>query len=158
MSRKTVWLCSSALLLIASLNTPALHKGEQLNNPPKPSARELVNRAVRLAEADKPWAAVVAVRKAMSISPDYLRAHIEYRNIKTNFLNQYDDVENEYANLIRLHPNNVVYLMAVSYRSNGEFRREFLQRVVELAPEWAWGHYARALLIQKDDSEGAVIE
>jgi len=158
MKTKAVVFYSLCLLLIARLNTAALDKRQQLNIPPKREVQALVNQAVSLAEADKPWAAIAAIRKALSISPDYLRAHIEYRNIKVNFLGRYDEVENEYNNLIRQHPNNPVYLMAVYYHSNGEFGREFLQRIVELAPEWTWAHYARALLIKKDDPEGAAIE
>ncbi len=111
-----------------------------------------------LAEADKPFAALAAVKRARALSPDYLRAHIEYINIKSNFLGRYDDVQEEYESLIRRHPKNAVYLMAIYYRSNGQFGRQFLTRVVELAPAWAWAHYAKALLIKQDKPEIATSE
>jgi cytochrome c biogenesis protein CcmG, thiol:disulfide interchange protein DsbE len=143
---------------MASPVTPALSKGQELNAAPAPAAKELVKRAVLLAESDRALEAIALVKRALSISPDYLRAHIEYINIKSNFLGRYDEVEKEYENLIRRHPQNAVYLMAVYYRSNGEFGRQFLEKVVELAPEWAWGHYAKALLVKKSDPENAAIE
>jgi thiol-disulfide isomerase/thioredoxin len=158
MKRRSIWFCALFVLLIASPNTPALSNGQDLNAPPKPTARELVKRAVILAEADKPQGAVASLRRALSISPHYLRAHIEYINIKTNFLGRYDEVQQEYEVLLQRHPRNAVYLMALNYRSNGLVGRDALKRVVELAPAWAWGHYAQALLLKETDPEKAVIE
>lgn len=158
MKRRSIWFCASFVLLITSSNTPARTKGQELNASPKPAARALIKRAVTLAEADKPVEAVAAVKRALSISPDYLRAHIEYINIKSNFLGRYDEVNKEYAELIRRHPKNAVYLMAVHYRSNAESSGQVLRKVVELAPAWAWGHYAKALLAKASDPENAVVE
>jgi len=158
MRRRSIWFCASFVLLIISPDTSARDHGQKLNTPPTPAAKELVRRAVALAEADKPVEAIAAVKRALSLSPDYLRAHIEYINIKSNFLGRYDEVEQEYENLIRRHPKNAVYLMAAHYRSNGEFGGAFLRKVVELAPAWAWGHYAKALLIKANDPEKAVVE
>lgn len=146
------------LISILSSSTLALDKGEHLNQPPPPAARQLVKRAVLLAESDNPRAAIAALKKALSISPNYLQAHIEYRNVKANFLNRSDEVDAEYQSLIKRFPRNPVYLMAVYYRSNGAYARESLQKVVELAPEWAWAHYAKALLIKEKDPESAVVE
>ena len=158
MKRRSIWFCASFVLLITSSNTPARTNGQELNASPKPAARELVKRAVTLAEADKPVEALAAVKRALSISPDYLRAHIEYINIKSNFLGRYDEVNKEYAELIRRHPKNAVYLMAVHYRSNAESSGQVLRKIVELAPAWAWGHYAKALLVKASDPENAVVE
>src|SRR5262249_43618378 len=60
--------------------------------------------------------------------------------------------------LIKRFPRNPVYLMAFYYHSNGGFGREGLQKVVDLAPDWAWGHYAKAMLIKEKDPQGAVAE
>jgi thiol-disulfide isomerase/thioredoxin len=158
MKRRSIWFCPLFVLLIASPNTPAFSNGQDLNAPPKPTARELVKRAVTLAEADKPGEALAAVKRALSISPDYLRAHIEYINIKSNFLGRYDEVKKEYEDLIRRHPKNAVYLMAVHYRSNAESSGQVLKKLVDLAPAWAWGHYAKALLAKASDPEKAAVE
>jgi thiol-disulfide isomerase/thioredoxin/tetratricopeptide (TPR) repeat protein len=151
---------ASVVLLLLCANAHALTKddGSQLNQPPSPAAVALVKRAVLLAESDKPWAAIAVLRKALSLAPNYLQAHIEYRNVKANFLNRPDEVDAEYQALTKRFPHNPVYLMAVNYRSNGAIGREGLQKIVELAPEWAWGHYAKALLIKAKDPEGAVVE
>lgn len=164
MKRRTVCFCSFFLLLITSLAPSSIKgqesnaRGQKLNALPAPAARELVKRAVVLAERDRPEQAIAALKRALSLSPEYLRAHIEYMNIKSNFLGRQDEVEKEYENLIRRHPKNVVYLMALYSNSNGEFGSQFLKRVAELAPAWAWGHYASALLTKKDDPENAVVE
>ena len=158
MKRRSIWFCASLVLLITSSNTHARNNGQQLNTPPKPDARALVKRAVTLAEADKPVEALAAVKRALSISPDYLRAHIEYINIKSNFLGRYDEVKKEYEDLIRRHPKNAVYLMAVHYRSNPESSDQLFRKLVELAPAWAWGHYAKALLTKANDPENAAVE
>ena len=156
--RKTLWPCALFSLLILGSGVHAIHNTQQLNEPPPPATRELVKRAVVLAESDKPRAAIAALKKAISLAPNYLQAHVEYGNVKANYLDRSDEVEAEYRSLIRRFPNNPVYLMALYLRSKGELGRASLQKVVELAPEWAWGHYARALLINANDPEGAVAE
>jgi peroxiredoxin/tetratricopeptide (TPR) repeat protein len=144
-------------LLISAATASVLAQGSELNQP-APRAAQLVRQAIVLAEADKPLAALVAVRRARLISPNYLRAHIAYREIKTNYLDQYDAVEAEYGSLLRRFPNNAVYLMALNYRANGPLDRDALNRIVRLAPDWAWAHYARALLAKSSDPGLAVIE
>lgn len=156
MKKWTLFFGASFLLLLASERVLAVSNGEALNVPPPPAVRALVKRAVFLAEIDKPQEAVALLRRALSISPNYLRAHIEYINIKTNFLGRYDEVQHEYEILSQRYPGNPVYLMALNYRSNGLVGRGALKRVVELAPDWAWGHYAQALLL-KDTEPGKAI-
>jgi len=156
--RKTVGSFAFLLVLIFGSKLEAQDKGQHLNQPPPPAARELVKRAVVLAESDKPWAAIAALRKALSLSPNYLPAHVEYGNVKANYLNRSDEVEAEYRSLIGRFPRNPVYHMAFYFRFTGAEGQKSLRKVVELAPEWAWGHYARALLINRNDPEGAVVE
>ncbi len=48
--------------------------------------------------------------------------------------------------------------MAVYYLSNGSFGRDSLEKVAEIAPEWGWGHYAKALLLSEKEPEKAVGE
>jgi thiol-disulfide isomerase/thioredoxin len=133
-------------------------KGQSLNEPPPYKVRALVTRAVELAEDDRPNEAVALLKRALTLSPTYLRAHIQYRKIRENFLGQFDEVEAEYKQLIKREPDNPVYLMALYYRSQGSFGRESLEKVARLAPEWAWGHYAKSLLLSDTDPEKAVTE
>jgi thiol-disulfide isomerase/thioredoxin/tetratricopeptide (TPR) repeat protein len=156
--RKAVWSFVLLLVLVFGSKLEAQDKGQHLNQPPSPAARELVKRAVLLAESDKPWAAIAALKKALSLAPNYLQAHIEYGNVKANYLNRADEVEAEYRSLIGRFPRNPVYHMAFYFRFTGAEGQKSLRKVVELAPEWAWGHYARALLLNGNDLEGAVVE
>ena len=149
--------CAALILLGVSLAVSAHGQGKDLNHI-SDRAVQLVKQAVHLAEADKPLAAIRAVKTARLISPNYLRAHIEYQNIKTNYLDQYDEVEAEYQSLRRRFPDNPVYLMALSYRANGTRDRGGLVKIVRLAPEWSWAHYAQALLVKQSDSESAARE
>jgi thiol-disulfide isomerase/thioredoxin/tetratricopeptide (TPR) repeat protein len=136
--RKAVWSFVLLLVLVFGSKLEAQDKGQHLNQPPSPAARELVKRAVLLAESDKPWAAIAALKKALSLAPNYLQAHIEYGNVKANYLNRADEVEAEYRSLVRRFPRDPVYLMAFYFRSNGADRQKSLLKIVELAPEWAW--------------------
>src|SRR5688500_12537475 len=104
--RKTFWPYAFFALLILGSNVHALDKGGHLNQPPPPPVRELVRRAVLLAESDKPWAALAALKKALARSPHYLRAHVEYGNVKANFLGRSDEVEAEYRSLTKRFPHN----------------------------------------------------
>ena len=156
--RKSIWPCALVSLLILNSGALAVDKGRHLNEPPPLATRELVKRAVILAESDKPWAAIAALKKAISVSPNYLPAHVEYGNINADYLARSDHVEAEYRSLVKRFPDNPVYLMALYFQTKGEIGRQSLQKVVELAPEWAWGHYAKALLMNATNLEGAVIE
>jgi thiol-disulfide isomerase/thioredoxin len=133
-------------------------KGQSLNEPPPGEVRALVKRGVELAEEDRLDEAVATLKKAVALSPSYLRAHIEYRNIKQNFLGQFDEVETEYDTLLKREPDNPVYLMALYYLSSGDFGRASLEKVAHIAPEWAWGHYAKALLLREKEPEKAADE
>ena len=156
--RTSFWPYALFSLLILSSGVPAIDNGRQLNEPPPLTTRALVKRAIILAESDKPWAAIAALKQAISVSPNYLPAHVEYANINSDYLARSDQVETEYRSLIKRFPRNPVYLMALYFHTRGEIGRQSLQKVVELAPEWAWGHYAKALLMNATDLEGAVIE
>src|SRR5207244_11741636 len=91
-TRERLNRCAALILLDVSLAVSAHGQGRDLNHI-SDRAVQLVKQAVLLAEADKPLAAIRAVKTARLISPNYLRAHIEYQNIKTNYLDQYDEVE-----------------------------------------------------------------
>jgi thiol-disulfide isomerase/thioredoxin len=136
-------------------NVHALNRGQHLNQPSPLAVREMVKRAVLLAESNKPRLAIAVLKKALAKAPDYLQAHLEYQNVKANYLNRSDEVEAEYRSLTKRFPQNPVYFMAFYLRAH---EQESLKKVTELAPEWAWGHYAKALLINANDLETAVVE
>jgi thiol-disulfide isomerase/thioredoxin len=149
-----------SLLYLVTFPAAARASGTEsdLNRHPSKAVRESVRRAVLLAESDRPRAALFTIKRALKAAPDYFRAHVEYRNIMGDFLDRREEVEREYESLIDRYPNNPIYLMAVYHRSNPEAARDHLERVMALAPDWAWSHYAKALLVKDKHPEGAVAE
>ncbi len=137
----------------------ANQKGESLNVSSPESVRKMVRDAVGLAQRDKTSEALKVLKKAISLAPDYLQAHAEYIRIKTYFLEKYDEVKSEYDHLIQKEPDNPVYPMALAM---GQYltidKSPWFKRVAELAPDWAWGNYAKAALIAEKEPDSAVAE
>ena len=129
-----------------------------MNAPPPVKVRLLVKRAMELAENGEFRQAMMVFRRARSLAPNYLPAHVEYIRIKEKILGRFSAVEAEYKSLLQREPDNPVYLMANYFRYDGSLRRDALEKVVKLAPEWAWGHYAKALLVEDREPENAVAE
>src|SRR5437868_274980 len=82
------------------LTVSAFDDGQRLNLPPPPVARKLVKRAVLLAESGRPGAAIADLKKALVISPDYLRAHLEYRKTKAAYLGSSHEYEAQYRYIV----------------------------------------------------------
>ena len=156
--KRHAWPVACLFLFTFTCEARAADRGRALNTPPPASVRALVRRAVLLAESDRLRAALLAARQAVKAAPDYLPAHVQYRDIMTTFLGRRDEVEQEYQSLIRRHPDNPVYLMAVYSRWSPSLARAHFERVIELAPEWAWAHYAKALLFEEKEPERAAEE
>src|SRR6266404_3966164 len=134
---------------------------QDLNAPAPETAQELVKGARELAKHDRSEEAIAALKKALSIAPHYLRAHVEYIRIKIFHLDQYDQVRAEYDSLLAKEPDNPVYVMALLLAepySPKEVRVPRLKKVIETAPGWAWGHYAKAKIIKDEEPEAAVAE
>src|SRR5690349_21701419 len=129
--------------LYARGSSRALDRGRSLNAPPPVKVRLLVKRAMELAENGEFRQAMMVFRRARSLAPNYLPAHVEYIRIKEKILGRFSAVEAEYKSLLQREPDNPVYLMANYFRYDGSLRRDALEKVVKLAPEWAWGHYAK---------------
>jgi thiol-disulfide isomerase/thioredoxin len=154
-----------ALWLACVLLTAAKIYGEvdekKLNAPIPKTAQALVLRAVDLAGRDRTAEAIAALRKATAIAPNYVNAHAEYIQIKSNFLGRYDEARREYEELMKKEPNNPVYPMALAiaqHQTSQTSKNAWFKKVVELAPEWSWSHYARALLIVEKEPETAAAE
>lgn len=134
---------------------------KDLNVPVPQKARELTAQSVFLAERDRFSEALAALQKAIAIAPNYVNAHAEYIQLKANFLNRYDVVRKEYEDLMMKEPQNPVYPMALAiaqYQTSQTSKNAWLKKAAELAPEWSWSHYARALLIAEKEPETAVAE
>lgn len=139
------------------------HKGApDLRAPVPATAKEAVRQAVELADSDHLKESVAELRKAISIAPHYLAAHVQYIRIKTFYLDRYDEVRREYDRLMQRQPNNAVYPMALAMAAAPlvpeRVKREWFEKVSRLAPDWAWSHYAKAKLVSEQDPQAAAAE
>jgi peroxiredoxin len=134
---------------------------KDLNVPVPQKARELTAQSIFLAERDRFTESLAALQKAIAIAPNCVNAHAEYIQLKANFLNRYDVVRKEYEDLMMKEPQNPVYPMALAiaqYQTSQTSKNAWLKKVIELAPDWSWSHYARALLIAEKEPETAAVE
>ena len=152
----------TSCVLVLGLTVCIAAQGKNLNTAPPAAARALVKRAAVFAAQDKYNESIAALKKAIFVAPNYLQAHADYVRIKTYYLNVYNDVRTEYEDLMSKDPNNPIYPMALALGTGGappsEVIRSWHEKVMQLAPEWAWGHYAKARLIMAKEPNEAVTE
>ena len=147
--RKSVMALWLTCVWLSGARANAAEPEKSLRAPIPAAARELVQRGVDLAARDQLPEALAAIGKAIALAPNCVNAHAEYIQIKANFLGRYDEVRAEYEALMAREPENPVYPMALSiasYQTSAASKARWEKRVVALAPEWAWAHYAKALL------------
>lgn len=160
MKRQVIAISSIYLILsVLTIFSQTSNKGQELNVPPPESVRKMVKQAIELAECDQAEKAIATFKKAISLAPNYLKAHSEYIRVKTYLLENYDEVRAEYESLMAKEPDNPVYPMALAM-GQGLTPQEnsWYKKVAELAPDWAWGHYAQAALWSDKEPEKAVTE
>ena len=148
-------------VLLTGLQIYADTGAEKLNSPIPQTAKTLVVQSAKLTELDRFAEAVAALKKSITIAPNYVNAHAEYIQVKANFMNRYDEVRKEYEDLMKKEPDNPIYPMALAiaqYQTSETSKNVWLKKVVELAPDWSWSHYARALLVVEREPETAVAE
>jgi thiol-disulfide isomerase/thioredoxin len=153
-------LCLTCVLL-TGFEIYAENGKKDLNAPIPQKAKELVTQSITLVERDRFTEALAALQKAIAIAPNFVNAHAEYIQLKANFLNRYDEVRKEYEDLMQREPDNPVYPMAMAiaqYQTSETSKNVWLKKVVELAPDWSWSHYSRALLIVEKEPETAARE
>ena len=148
MIKRTFTLLCLIFLISAIFTAQALAKGEEFNKPIPKEAIELVKQAQALRARDKFDEAIAALKKAMTMAPNYVGAYVAYFQTKNYFMERDDEVNAELASLKAKEPNNPVYPMAqhLSYQIVSKSRDALLARVVELAPDWSWGHFAKAMI------------
>ena len=160
MKKSQMALCLMCVL-ISVIRIYAASDVKVINEPVPEAAKKLVVGSRTLIERDQLTEANSALKKAISIAPNYVNAHAEYIGLQANFLNYSDAVRKEYEDLMKKEPDNPVYPMALSIASfqvSEASKKVWLQRVVDVAPDWSWTHYARALLQIEKDPEAAVTE
>jgi peroxiredoxin/tetratricopeptide (TPR) repeat protein len=149
--------------LILSKRMPALatDKGESLNAPIPEAARQSFARGLKLERSDRYAEALVEFKKAFELAPNYLGARAEYITAESYDQGREAQVRAEYQALMVKEPDNPVYPMALALGQQfapAEAKRAWLEKVVALAPEWSWGHYAKARLAEQTQPEAALAE
>jgi thiol-disulfide isomerase/thioredoxin len=160
MKKSLLALCLTCVLLTIANGFGNFDK-KKLNAPIPKTAQNLVAKSLHLAERDQFEEAIAALRQAIALAPNYVNAHAEYIQIKSNFMWQYDEARKEYESLMKKEPGNPVYPMALAiaqYQTSESSKNNWLKKVIEIAPDWSWSHYARALLISGKEPETAVAE
>jgi thiol-disulfide isomerase/thioredoxin len=162
MKHKAVFICFVLFSVSRfSLSGYAYQKGQDLNMAPPEAIGAMVKQAVELAERDRPEESVAILRKAIAMAPNYLKAHAEYIRVQTYLLERYDDVRAEYESLMAREPNNPIYPMALAVGqplTTGQKLMSWFRKAAEIAPDWTWGQYAKAILLSDKEPERAVSE
>ena len=156
-------LCFFISIILTFIHTSSADdRGQSLNAPIPVSARTLVNQGRELILQEKFDDAATAFKKATTIAPNYLKAHVEYIRLKIYYQLSYDEVRDEYNALIAKEPDNPVYPMALTMGALALAPARVAQarygQVAALAPEWSWGHYAKAQLQAEKDQDAALAE
>ena len=135
-------------------------QSQDLTSQPSPAAQALLRQGVELVYQDRFDEAIGIFRKAVAISPRYLRAHVEYIRTRAYFQEAYNEVRAEYEALMAKEPDNPIYPIALvlgaGNATSNRINRARYEKVVALAPDWAWGHYAKAQLLSKDPNAASV--
>ena len=151
----------SLILLAPTTFNASLAKGEEYNKPIPQEALALLKQAYDLRRHAKFDDAVTVLKKVLAIAPNYVEAHKAYIETKDYYLERDDEIRAEYDALQAREPNNPVYLMAqiLAYPAVlTKSRQAALQRVAEQAPDWAWGHFAKAMLVKNSNFGTAITE
>ena len=76
----------------------------------------------------------------------------------TFFLNQGAEVFAEYQELIKKEPDNPVYILVANNKIPIASSRAAYEKILAISPDWAWAHYARAMLIRGAEPARAAAE
>lgn len=144
----SAFLLIGLFLLPSSVEAQTLKQQLELNSNVLPGARDLVKTGVKLVEEqDKIEQGLDQIKKAIAIAPRYVKAHSEYIRLKSYWLDQETEVQDEYEALMKKDPNNPVYPLALALGqtySLADARLKLLAKVADLAPDTIWGKYAKA--------------
>ena len=137
-------------------------KGKSWNVPVPTSARTLVDCGRQLIVQEKFDEAAADFKRAIAVAPNYLKAHVEYIRLKIYCQLSYDSLKDEYDALMAKEPENPIYPMALAVGASALVPKRITQaryeKVVALAPDWNWTHYAKAQLLAEKDPNAAAAE
>jgi len=141
--------------LTSALTAYASGKEIDSNKPIPMTARRMAMRGSDLVAHDRVAEGLALLKKAIALAPNYIWAHKQYVAARTHNQGQYDEVRAEYERLMAKEPDNPVYplVIAETARVPNEYVRPLLEKVIQLAPDWAWAHYAKARLYDDEKNQ-----
>src|SRR3989442_3502384 len=147
------WSCLSALIVGGQERSGRTQTTE--------SPETLIRRALELRKHDHSEQALATLEKAISETPDSLRAHAEYVRTSTYDLERFDWVRAAYESQIIREPNNPIYPLALAIGQdltplNG--KRPWFEKVIAIAPDSSAAHLARSFLIYEKEPAAALSE
>lgn len=131
-----------------------------LDEPIPQKAQILLARGVNLVERqDKVEQGLAQIKSAITLAPNFVKAHGEYVRLKSYWLNQALETQTEYENLMRREPDNPVYPLALAIGQTlaaRDARRMWFEQAAKLDSETAWRQYAKARAIEQTNAELAL--
>lgn len=141
---------------------PTADKSQGLNRPVPQEARDQVRRALEMRSHDRTDEALALLKQAIARAPHYVAAHLAYAETESHYQGRYDEVRAEYDALLAKQPDNPVYLLVLAEALTDSFTSKSytgrLEKIVAVAPDWVWAHYARARLRQREAPSQAISE
>jgi peroxiredoxin/tetratricopeptide (TPR) repeat protein len=156
-----IFLKAGLLILFANVSIIYAQKGEELNKPVPQTAWRTFKRANALAERENFAQSLVELKKVIATAPHFLQAHIKYIHVKAYFIGQFNETKSEYEALSVKNPSNPIYPAALAlgfFTEPQSVRNKWFESVMRLAPDWAWGKYAKAQLLQDKEPEKAIAD
>lgn len=149
---RKIWPVGLLCILVQVIPAQSVDQGKLLNRPIPEAAKQAFSRGMKLGRSDRYEAALAEFKKALELAPNYMLARAEYVLDKSYHFGSEAGVRAEYEALMAKEPENPVYPMALALGqplAAADVRNARLEKVVELAPEWAWGHFAKAKLAEQ---------
>jgi thiol-disulfide isomerase/thioredoxin len=156
--RKSLMALCLVCVLTSVITARPSNLAQDLNTPIPMTARRLAIRGTERLAHDAVGEGLALLKKAIALAPNYIWAHEQYVTARAYHQGQYDEVRAEYDRLMAREPDNPVYPLVIAETAKvpHENVRPLLEKVVKLAPDWAWAHYAKALL--SDDGNKAITQ
>lgn len=160
MTRKSFITLCLLCVLAPAISAGTSDGGQNLNKPIPMEARRLAILGTDRVAHGAVREGLTLLRKAIVVAPNYIWAHEQYVASRAHHQGQYDEVRAEYERLMAAQPDNPIYplVIAETARVPRQHVRSLLERVIKLAPNWAWAHLAKSRLYEQRQHELEVAE
>jgi tetratricopeptide (TPR) repeat protein len=125
----------------------------------KEQAEHHYRAALALEKAKHLDSALVELRQAIALDPNFIKAHQRYAHIMRWEKKQYEEVLDEYQKKVRQHPRSEVYQYMLGYLANDpEEIKDRAEKCLKLNPKSSWGRSLLGLALMYLQDYAAAIE